>query len=439
MLISDRNRGFDYFIFGSALAICLIGIVAIYSATHTLSANIFWLKQLVWFSIGLVIMMAVILLDYQLLGKYARLFYIFTSLLLVLVLFGPEIRSAKSWFVLGPISFQPAELAKLSTIIMLAEHLSTKKDGLDSLAELMPPLLMTALPVFLILLQPDLGTVLIFFPFLMTMLYLTGSRPVYLIVLITTTCLSGLITFFLCWSKITVKSYSLLGLGLVYKALSSIEYLLIFLTALFLIICGIYYIWRIIKVKVDFNPFLLTFVIITISFITAFALDGILKDYQKKRLLVFIDPSIAPLTAGYNIIQSKIAIGSGKLFGKGLLHGTQSQLGFLPERQADFIFSVIGEEFGFLGSIIILLLFMVIIYRGFAIAFSSRDLFGSLLAAGIATMLGSQAFFNIGISTGIMPVTGLTLPLVSYGGSSLVVTMTALGILINIQLRRYLI
>jgi rod shape determining protein RodA len=167
-------------------------------------------------------------------------------------------------------------------------------------------------------------------------------------------------------------------------------------------------------------------------------IDRFLAEYQRKRLLVFISPDIDPLGAGYNIIQSKIAIGSGGILGKGFLGGTQSQLGFLPERHTDFIFSVIGEEWGFVGVVILLLLYAIIVSQGIHIADGSRDIFGTLLATGITGLIGFQAIVNIGMATGIMPVVGLPLPLVSYGGSSLVMTMTSLGILLNIKLRRFL-
>lgn len=437
MLDSDMKRGFDYYIFGAVVLLGLIGVMMIYSGTHTLPNNVFWIKQLIWFGIGLIFMMSAVLFDYQLLGKYSKVFYIGTLVLLIMVLFCQEIRSAKSWFLLGPISFQPSEFAKLVTIIFLSEYLSTKKDGLDSLDEFIPPLIIIVLPILLILLQPDIGTVLVFLPIFFVMLYLIGIRSVYLIVLTSITCLTALMTLFLSWGKL--KPINLPIIGFLYTSLNSVKSLLIFLVITFLIICTVYYILSVFKGKIDFTRFSLIFIIIAISSLTSFSLDHILKDYQRKRLLIFIDPNIAPLGAGYNIIQSKIAIGSGKFFGEGFLNGTQSQLGFLPERQADFIFSVIGEELGFVGAVVILLLFIVIIYRGIAIAFSSRDLFGSLLAAGIVTMLGFQVFFNVGVSIGIMPVTGITLPLISYGGSSLVITMIAIGILLNIRLKRYLV
>jgi len=161
-----------------------------------------------------------------------------------------------------------------------------------------------------------------------------------------------------------------------------------------------------------------------------------LREYQRQRLLVFINPNIDPLGAGYTIIQSKIAIGSGGLFGKGWLAGTQNQLNFLPERHTDFIFSVIGEEWGFLGALILILLYFFVVKRAFRTASSTGDVYGRLIATGIAVMLSLQVIINIGMTIGLMPVVGIPLPLVSYGGSSLVATLIAVGLLLNISMRR---
>jgi len=164
---------------------------------------------------------------------------------------------------------------------------------------------------------------------------------------------------------------------------------------------------------------------------------GHLKDYQKKRLLVFISPDVDPSGAGYHIIQSKIAIGSGMLTGKGYLNGTQSQLSFLPERHTDFIFSVVSEEFGFAGSLFVLLLFLFIILWGIETANRAKDRFGSLLAVGCVAMIFFHVVINIGMTVGIMPVVGVPLPLVSYGGTSALTTLIALGLLLNVNLRRF--
>lgn len=161
-----------------------------------------------------------------------------------------------------------------------------------------------------------------------------------------------------------------------------------------------------------------------------------LKDYQKMRIMVFMDPNVDPLGSGYHIIQSKIAIGSGMFFGKGLFGGTQSQLNFLPENHTDFIFAVVGEELGFIGAAFLLILYLVLLYRGTKIANEARDNFGSLLAIGITSMLTFHILVNIGMTTGIMPVTGIPLPLMSYGVSSLTTNLIAVGILLNVHMRR---
>jgi rod shape determining protein RodA len=161
-----------------------------------------------------------------------------------------------------------------------------------------------------------------------------------------------------------------------------------------------------------------------------------LKDYQKMRIMVFMDPNVDPLGSGYHIIQSKIAIGSGMLFGKGLFEGTQSQLDFLPENHTDFIFAVVGEELGFIGVVVLLLLYLVVLWRGVQIAQDASDMFGRLLAVGITSMLAFHVLVNVGMTLGIMPVTGIPLPLMSYGVSSLTTNIMAIAILLNIQLRK---
>lgn len=161
-----------------------------------------------------------------------------------------------------------------------------------------------------------------------------------------------------------------------------------------------------------------------------------LRGYQKQRLLVFIDPNIDPLGAGYNIIQSKIAVGSGGLIGKGWLNGTQNQLNFLPERHTDFIFSVVGEEFGFIGASALILLYFVLVKKAFTISDTTSDMYGKCIATGVGVLLAMQVIINIGMTIGLMPVVGIPLPLVSYGGSSLLATMIAIGLLLNVGMRR---
>lgn len=180
--------------------------------------------------------------------------------------------------------------------------------------------------------------------------------------------------------------------------------------------------------------YLITMILIGLAFLPVFW--HFLRDYQRQRLLVFINPNVDPLGAGYTIIQSKIAAGSGGLFGKGWLAGTQNQLNFLPERHTDFIFSVIGEEWGFLGSVAVVLLYFFIIQRALTIASLTTDMYGKAIATGVAAMMALQVVINIAMTIGFMPVVGIPLPLISYGGSSLVMTMIAIGLLVNVNMRR---
>jgi rod shape determining protein RodA len=177
--------------------------------------------------------------------------------------------------------------------------------------------------------------------------------------------------------------------------------------------------------------------IIALGSVSSLGVQKTLKEYQRKRLIVFLNPEVDPLGSGYNIIQSKIAIGSGQAFGKGLFSGTQAQLGFLPEQHTDFIFSVLGEETGFIFSMLTLIFYFVLVWRALVVAKESRDRYGSLVAVGIAVMFAFYATINMGMVMGMMPATGLPLPLLSYGGSSMVSALWALGILFSIHIRRF--
>lgn len=342
--------------------IFVIGLFCLYSASYNKSIEIgrsFVLKQSVWMGIGLLIVILLVIIDYQRIIDFGYVLYVIGlfSLFLVLI-FGHARLGAQRWFSIGGFSIQPSEFNKIIYIIMMTSYLGHTRANMSNIKGLLMPFLLTAPPFILILLQPDLGTALILLPVLFAMLFVAGV-----------------------WIR------HLFGLGLFGVLLSPVF-------------------WNFLKV------------------------------YQKKRLLVFLDPNIDPLGAGYTIIQSKIAIGSGGLFGKGWLAGTQNQLNFLPERHTDFIFSVIGEEWGFLGAVVLVGLYFLMIKRGLMIVERTTDIYGKLLGIGIITMLGFQIFVNISMTIGLMPVVGLPLPLLSYGGSSLWTTLIAIGLLLNVGMRR---
>ncbi len=365
----DRRllQHFDWVLLGLTFVLGGIGILTLYSAA-TANADIagvsglVYLKQSYWLVIGTGAMILLALFSYRWLSRLALPIYGCSIGLLVAVLFvGKEVSGSQRWLILGPVSFQPSEVMKISLAIMLARYFSegVSEKGL-SLRELWKPLIWTLIPFTLIVIQPDLGTSLI-------VLLIAGTMTIFV--------------------KIERRS-------------------LLCLTA-----AGI------------------------VGSVVAWFF---LKEYQKQRILAFLDPQGDPLGAGYHIIQSKIAVGSGMLFGKGFLKGTQNALSFLPEQHTDFIFSVLAEEWGFLGAAAVISLYVLVVIWGFSIAVRSKEPFGTILAVGLTSMIFWQAFINLAMALALLPVVGVTLPLISYGGSSMLVTMGAIGILLNISMRRFL-
>ena len=317
------------------------------------------IKQLIWVLIGFGIFVFVVKFGYRRIIAASYFLYGIVLLLLVAVfIFGRERFGAQRWLEIGGFNLQPSEFTKLSLIFTLAYYLGRRKDKVLRIRSFLIPFFLTAIPAFLILKQPDLGTALLLFPILISMLYIFGAEIKYMIWFLSASAL--LFPFF----------------------------------------------WQ------------------------------LLRPYQRQRLLVFVNPNMDPLGAGYTIIQSKIAVGSGRLFGKGWLSGTQNYLNFLPERHTDFIFSVVGEEWGFLGSMILLALYFLLIKRMLAILDMVENAYGRLLTAGIATMLSLQVIINIGMTIGIFPVVGITLPLISYGGSSLITTFIGIAIVLSVHQHR---
>ena len=353
----------DFTLIGATAAIIVMSLIIIGSATHinTAGGDHYWFVQKQGAFVILNVLFAIFLMnfDYKALQSYGKNLYIFNAVMLLLVmLIGQAALGAQRWIQLGPITLQPSEFSKIIMIIALAAVLEDRVGKLNTLNDILPVVAYVALPFFLVLKQPDLGTSLVFIAILLGMLFVAGVN------------LRILAAFF--------------------------------------------------AAGVAMSPLLWLF----------------LKDYQKMRLKVFLDPSVDPLGSGYHIIQSKIAIGSGLIFGKGLFGGTQSQLNFLPENHTDFIFAVVGEELGFVGAAILLALYLVVLWRGVKIAQEASDTFGQLLAVGITSMLAFHVLVNVGMTTGIMPVTGIPLPLMSYGVSSLTTNLIAITILLNIHMRK---
>ncbi len=382
-----------------ALALSILGIVLIYSAqfdaTTGKSLN-FYYKQIIWLAVALFGLAVLIHLPLRLIDFFCYLLYGLALVLLLLVLYiGHSKYGAARWFSLGPVNVTPSDIAKLALLLTLSRFLAYTKLPPESKRRLFISAALTIVLILPILKQPDLGTSVVFAVLLFSLWFWSGLSPVYIILIVS----------------------PFISLLAAFHWITWIIYLVLLITLILFLKPG--FIFGFFTVAAN-----LAFGVITPFFWNRLA------DYQQQRILTFLDPGRDPRGAGYQIIQSKIALGSGGLFGKGYLGGSQSQLRFLPERHTDFIFSALGEELGFLGTMVVIGLFAYIFYMGIKIAARCRSKFASNLAWGAVTILFVQFFVNIGMTLGLMPVTGLPLPFLSYGGTSLVLSWTLVGLLV---------
>lgn len=402
----ELNDRFDILFFVSVFLLILFGLAAIYSSTanHPTASQNFE-KQLVFSFISLLTFLVIYNLPEQVFKNMALSFYAVSLLMLVGVLIaGKTVYGAKSWLDFGPIGFQPSEFAKIGTILGISYWISYKERDINNIKDITIAIGIGFFPALLILLEPDTGTSIIFIILTISIVYWSGI---------------SLFALFVVLSPIVVVFASLLGT--VYFIISLIAVII----ALFIF-------------KRDlFNSIAIFMLNLGASFFFEYGFR-LLKPHQQKRIETFINPYADPLGAGYNALQAKLAIGSGGIFGKGFMQGNQTQLRFIPEQWTDFIYCVIGEEFGFIGSTIVLLLFFIIFMRLLYFASVSKDKFGSLIIIGTLMLYFSHFAINIGMNLGITPVIGIPLPFLSYGGSSLLVDMVLAGIVMNIYKNRKL-
>jgi rod shape determining protein RodA len=389
----------------TALALSIFGMLMVYSAGQTEMPSYVsrvWKQQVIWFFISLFGAWAISHASIRMLEWLSWPLYAFSILLLVLTLIigtgAGTAASTKSWITIGGVRLgQPAELAKLTVVLMLARILASNREAPKTLMELWKPALVVGIPWLLIMAQPDLGTGIVFIGILFGMLFWFGI-PWPLLILVASPAVSLILAF----STTVWGAWFLLLVALV--------------------------IW--------YRPFLAEGVFLVVSNVAMGVLAPLLwerlQPYQQKRLLVFLDPTMDPRQSGYHVMQSKVAIGSGGVFGKGWLQGTQKQLGFLPEQHTDFIFAVVGEELGFLGVMIALALFLVLFLRVVRIAERATDSFSSLVAFGLLASWFMHVLVNIGMTLSLMPITGIPLPFFSYGGSFMLASWLAIGILVRI-------
>lgn len=363
-------RNLDIPLVLSVLALMVLGAIVVYSASYTRLLTtgdpFHYVKRQVLFGfVGTIGLIFTLFIDYRVWRRWYKLIYGANLIMLsTVLLLGTTVSGSQRWFRIGSQNIQPSELAKLAIILVLARFLE-KPENFKGW-KILYPLLLVAPPMGLIILQPDMGTSMVFVGILFSMLYLAGAKTAH------------------------VLGLGITGIGLM----------------------------------------------LTTIYLSFHNIVSIIKPYQVTRLLVFLNPYSDPTGSGWNVIQSMIAIGSGGFFGKGLLQGSQNQLSFLPANHTDFVFSVLAEEFGFIGAITLLTLYLVVIWRGLRIAGMAKDRFGMLLAAGSVSMFVFQLIINVGMTLGIMPVTGLPLPFITSGGSTMLTSLLGIGIILNVGLRR---
>jgi rod shape determining protein RodA len=441
----------DIWLIIAVLGLSVIGIFFIYSTGQTALAsdnaplvnNLFsesgrsFLKQSFFIIIATILLIIFALFSYRKLGQHIYIFYFFGLVILLLTaLFGREVNGARSWIGVGPFGVQPSEFMKLIVIFTLAKYVELRGRDFKDLRDLLVPFAIVGAPVLLIIIQPDLGTSLIFLPILFSILLVGGAKLEHIFYIFLIGAVAVTIPMFITYYTLSeIVDYH----GVMRHVVQFLQQKhIIVLYGLYLFLAGVavYIIHYFFKLRAArFISY--TFFSLTAGLGLSLILQIVLKEYQKRRLLVFLDPELDPFDSGYQIIQSVIAIGSGGLTGYGFLKGPQNRLGFLPEESNDFIFSVICEELGFFGGIMVLILFGVLIFRGLRITMVARDLFGSLVAVGFTSTILFHVLVNIGVTLGIMPLTGVPLVFISTGGSSLLVNYIGIGILLNIYANRY--
>ncbi|HZK70813.1 MAG TPA: rod shape-determining protein RodA [Clostridia bacterium] len=359
-------KQFDYLLFIAVLALSVFGLVVLYSATRQMvkgNGDRIFTMQVICMIIGIIAAIVICKIDYTVYKVLGPFMYIGSIILLIIVFTFPPINGSKSWInVKGLFTFQPAELAKIAFVMIIAYFLERiEEERFARWQNTIKTLLYAMIPILLVILQPDLGTCMVFM-------------------------FIGFVMFFVA--------------GLKYK----------------------YIMWGIVATFISFP-------LVWYLFIEK-------NDYIKDRILSFLDPTSNPLSAGYNVLNSKLAIGSGGLFGQGWLNGNMTQTMSVPVKESDFIFSVIGEEFGIIGCVLVVALILFILLRCLYIAKNSRDKFGSYMVIGITALFAFHAFENIGMTIGLLPCTGIPLPFVSAGGTALVSYFAAIGIVMSISIRR---
>ncbi|MBI4720623.1 MAG: rod shape-determining protein RodA [Chitinivibrionia bacterium] len=410
-------RDFDWLLLLMAVLLCVMGFMLIYSVFQVAGedgaehpSSVLFKKQLLWFCFGVIAMLAGFSIHFRYFEALAFISYALALLLLIAAALFNKGSQTQRWLILGPVQIQPSEFAKVALLFAWARVLTGHKGGSHRFHHLMVVILLFLAPFLLVLKGPDLGTAIILFVLMLAVLYWRGFKVLYIFYLMSPVITCVLIVY----GEQVIDSAWPLG---------------IYIVMLFIIAYAAY---------ARRASLIESIALVAGNLAIGIAFPAVwdsLKQYQQNRIMNFLDPGSDKLGAGWQVIQSKIAIGSGGIAGKGYLEGTQKALEFIPAQHTDFIFSVLGEEIGFIGAAVMLLLFSVLIYRAIGIAVKAKSEFASTVCLGIAVYFFIHVFINISMTTGMAPVTGIPLPFLSYGGSSLVVSMFMTGVLLNCSVR----
>ncbi len=397
------HRHFDLQVGISSLLLAIVGAISIYSATYDARAMGIFNRQVIWLLSGTALVVIIAFIPLRLLQSLSWAAYFFSIFLLVSVLlFGKTVSGSTSWFNLGAFRIQPSEFAKITTVLALASYLSRVDISLRIPRHFLTACGIVGIPIVLILMQPDFGTTVIYAGMFLTLLFWGGAPRFTLIAIV---------------APVASAVAALFG------------------TTFFLIVIAVFGVLLYVTKEHRLLAAVAFSVMVLFGISVQVIYDG-LRPYQQKRIESFLNPNADPLGAGYNSLQSKVAIGSGGVFGKGYLRGSQTQLNFIPEQWTDFIFCVPGEEFGFMGAGLVLALFAVLLVRGVTLASIVKSRYASFVAIGLTALIATHVFLNIGMALGLLPVIGVPLPFLSYGGSFLITSTIMIGILMNLYTNR---
>lgn len=434
--IARRNifEMFDYVLLLCTVMLITLGIAFIYSSginSQGLLVTNEHIKQIIWASLGMVLMIIAALYDYRRLERHIRIVYmVFMAILMYTAIFGRYVNGAKSWLGIGDFGVQPSEFTKIVFMLMLSRYLNESENEAP-LKRFIFAMGIFLLPVGLIMLQPDLGTSSIYIPVFLIMCFMAEIPSRYILYILLMGALTIVLTILPVWNSV-FKNGSVNFVNI----LTNFRLRLIVVATSTTIVLISVIVRRFFHGKKYYYWIAYVFSIIALAFTLSLGAGKVMKTYQIQRLIIFINPNVDPQGSGWNIIQSKTAIGSGGLWGRSFLRGTQSHYRFLPQQSTDFIFSILSEELGFAGGMLVFGLYAVFLFRILLIMRKTSNRFGLYIAAGIFAMFFFHFFINVGMVMGLMPITGIPLLFLSYGGSSLWTAMTCVGLLMSIGNRK---